>query len=77
MKDFTYWHNEIQTAMRITVLEEIGKGIAETQSQTDVFERTVKLAPEQVAELRKLYRQRMDKLKKDRGPQPFNPGDKP
>jgi hypothetical protein len=65
MKDFTFWHTAIYNAKTPEVLKSVGEYLAQFQSQTDFagVEAEPKLKPPQVEALRKIYSEKLNKLK--------------
>lgn len=68
MKDFPSWRDAIQTAKTLPALKSIGADLAQFQSQTDFagVESEPKLTPPQVDALRKIYSEKMKKLKTEK-----------
>jgi hypothetical protein len=68
MKDFPFWHTAINNAKTQDVLKSVGVDLAQFQSQTDFagVEAEPKLKPPQVESLRKIYSERLKKLKSEK-----------
>ena len=63
MKDFPFWHDAIQTAKAPDVLKGVGEDLAKYQNQSDFLSEQPKLNPAQLAQLRKMYAEKLKKLK--------------
>jgi hypothetical protein len=68
MKDFSFWHTANYNAKTPGVLKSIGANLAQFQSQTNFagVEAEPKLSPTQVDALRKIYSERLKKLKSEK-----------
>jgi len=68
MKDFPSWSDAIQTAKTLPVLKSIGTDLAQFQSQTDFagVGAEPKLTLFQVEAIRKIYSERLKKLKAEK-----------
>lgn len=68
IKDFTFWHSAIYNAKTPDVLKSVGDDSAQFQSQTDFagVEAEPKLKTLQVEALRKIYSEKMKKLKAEK-----------
>lgn len=68
MKDFPFWRDSIETAKTALVLKAVGEDLAQFQNQTDFagVEAEPKLKPPQVESLRKIYSEKLKKLKAEK-----------
>ncbi len=68
MKDFTFWHTAIYNAKTLDVLKSVGADLAQFQSQTDFagVGAEPKLTPFQVEAIRKIYSEKLKKLKAEK-----------
>jgi hypothetical protein len=68
MKDFPFWRDSIENAKTALVLKAVGEDLAQFQSQTDFagVEAEPKLKPPQVEAIRKIYSEKLKKLKAEK-----------
>jgi hypothetical protein len=68
VKDFPFWHTAIYNAKTQDVLKSVGADLAQFQSQTDFagVGAEPKLTPFQVEAIRKIYSEKLKKLKAEK-----------
>ena len=68
MKDFNFWREAITSSKTLEVLKSIGADLAQFQSQTNLagVDTEPKLMVPQVLSLRKIYSEKMKKLKSEK-----------
>jgi hypothetical protein len=68
LKDFPFWHTAISNAKTLDVLKLVGADLSQFQSQTDFagVGAEPKLTPFQVEAIRKIYSEKMKKLKTEK-----------